>query len=380
MNAKIRTTCALFASLALIGATIGSFAASASAAPVCANICRLGIGHPPTSATGSQELGVQFRSDIAGWVAGVCFWVAATETGTHTASIWDSSGTSVGTATSTVPDTPGEQTCVDFNPVVPITPNAAYTASYTSNTAFGLDPGQFFSPLDDPPLHAPMDAGVSGAAGSFPTTDNMGDGYGVNIAFIDTQSGLINDCSSSLTAPTNLSSAPGNASAVVSWAPAQSTPPNCIAGYVVMPFLNGVAQKPTVINGNGTTTVISGLANGQSYTFTVAAQSGRTVGPASTPTGPVTVGSPTAPTALKVTRMSSGKVKVSFKASRNNHSAVTKYTTTCTSGGLARTKAGKSSPLVVAGLSKGHTYKCTVRGTNHRGAGPWSKRSAAVKV
>lgn len=274
MNAKFRTASALFATLAVLGVNLATFASAASAdVPLCATACSLRIGHPPDTSTGAAELGLQFNSDTAGWIAGVCFWEAPDGTGNHTVSLWDSSGTQLGTATSTIAGTPGLESCVNFNPLVPIAANTTYTASYTSNVAFDVDPDQFLQAGEDlPPLHATANAGVSGSPGAFPTTVTMGDGYGVDVAFIDTQTGITNDCPSTLTAPTSPSSAPGNASATVSWGPAQSTPAGCIAGYVVTDFLNGVAQTQTLIPGPGTTTVISGLTNGQAYTFTIVAE------------------------------------------------------------------------------------------------------------
>jgi hypothetical protein len=381
MNVKFRTASALFATLALLGVTLTTFVSPASAnAPGCETACSLRIGHPPATSNGANELGLQFHTDVPGWIAGVCFWEALTETGNHTVSVWDASGTKLGSATSTVAGTPGLESCVNLNPLVPVAANATYTASYTSNTAFDVDPSQFLLEAEDlPPLHAAANAGASGAPGAFPTASSAGDGYGVDIAFVDTLAGITNDCLSTLTAPTSPSSAPGNGSATVSWGPAQSSPPGCIAGYEVTPFLNGVAQSATLIPGLGTTTVISGLTNGQAYTFTIAAESGRTIGPASTPTGPVTVGAPTAPTALKVSPVSMNALRVSFKASHNNHAAITKYTATCTSrtGGTA-SASGTASPLTVTGLPHGRTYSCSVRATNRRGNGPWSARSDPI--
>jgi len=383
MNVKFKTASALLATLALLGLTLATFTSSASAnAPECETACSFRIGHPPDTSNGASELGLQFHTDIPGWIAGVCFWEAPTETGNHTVSLWDASGTKLGSATSTIPGTPGLESCVDFNPLVPVAANLTYTASYTSNSAFDVDPSQFLQEaVDLPPLHAMANAGASGAPGAFPTASSAGDGYGVDVAFIDTQVGITNDCLSTLTAPTNPSSAPGNASATVSWGPAQSSPPGCIAGYEVTPFLNGVAQSATLIPGLGTTTVISGLTNGQAYTFTIAAESGRSVGPASTPTGPVTVGAPTAPSALKVSRVSGDTLKVSFNASHNNHAAITKYTATCTARvGGAESKSGRASPIIVTGLANDRTYTCSVRATNRRGNGPWSARSAPLEA
>ncbi len=50
---------------------------------------------------GPQELGVKFRSDVNGYVTGIRFYKAATNTGTHVANLWTSTGTLLATATFT---------------------------------------------------------------------------------------------------------------------------------------------------------------------------------------------------------------------------------------------------------------------------------------
>ena len=99
-------------------------------------------------------------------------------------------------------------------------------------------------------------------------------------------------CVAKLTAPTQLSSAPGEKSATVSWAPVTSDPPGCLEEYVVTPHGSGV---PVHSMGPGTTTVVSGLTNGTKVTFTVAAANGGGLGPQSAPTTPITIGAPAAP-------------------------------------------------------------------------------------
>jgi len=353
---------------------------ASGAAPQCETPCSLHMVNPPATASGSNELGIEFQADEPGWIAGICYWESPTETGNHSVTLWDSTGSQVATASGA--GTPGTENCVDFNPPVAITPNTMYTASYTSNTAFQVDQGEFSAPIDIPPLHQPVFAGAIGAAGAFPQSNGAGDGYGVDVAFIDTESGLIMDCVGTLTAPTSPSAGPGSLSAAVSWGSATSDPPGCIAGYVVTPFVNGVAQTPTLMTGIGTTTVIKGLTNGQTYTFTVAAESGQTVGPASAPTAPVTVGAPPAPTTMSVTRVGRGTLRVAFKApKRNNGSAINGYTATCkSSAGTTRSKSGKRSPLTVTNLTAGKKYTCTVKAANRRGNSPASRRSAAVKA
>jgi large repetitive protein len=185
------------------------------------------------------------------------------------------------------------------------------------------------------------------------------------------------DCPDIPTAPGMLSQAPGDASAVVSWAPATGP---CIAGYVVTPYLGGVAQPSTFVAGQGTTTVVRGLLNGVTYTFTVAAENGMTVGPASDMTKPITIGASSAATALHVTRVAKGALRIAFRAPDNNGAPITSYAARCTSSnlGVARGVSAKTGPLTVSRLTAGKTYTCTVTATNSRGSGLASTKSVAV--
>ncbi|MGO9876435.1 MAG: fibronectin type III domain-containing protein, partial [Acidimicrobiia bacterium] len=188
-------------------------------------------------------------------------------------------------------------------------------------------------------------------------------------------------CTTVPSAPLALSQAPGNGSAVVSWAP-PLTGASCIAGYVVTPYLGTTAQLPVLIPGQGTTTVVSGLTNGLTYTFTVTAENGPAEGPPSTMSGPVLAGAPSAATALHVTKVSNTALKISFRVPANNGAPITKYSATCksTNGGVAKTTSAKAEPLTVTGLSSGKAYTCTVKASNSRGTGPASRASATIKA
>ena len=189
-------------------------------------------------------------------------------------------------------------------------------------------------------------------------------------------------CSANLTAPTALTSAPGEKSAVVSWAPATASPASCISGYVVTPIAGSSVGTPVGILGHGTTTVIGGLTDGTQYTFTVAAVSGSGVGPQSTPTGPVTIGAPAKPNVVSASKVAKGSIKVSFTAGNSNGAAVSKFTAAClsTDHGAVRSVSAKSGPLTVKGLTPGRTYKCAVSATNSRGGSHWSAPTRAIKV
>jgi len=112
------------------------------------------------------ELGVGFRSDTSGTITGIRFYKADTNTGTHVANLWSSSGVLLASATFTNETASGWQQ-VNFSNPVSITANTVYVASYhTDSGHYSFDANYFATGLDNAPLHAPAD-GVSGANGLF---------------------------------------------------------------------------------------------------------------------------------------------------------------------------------------------------------------------
>jgi hypothetical protein len=115
----------------------------------------------------SVELGVKFQSDVNGSITGIRFYKASTNTGTHVANLWTSSGTLLATATFAGETASGWQQVL-FSSPVPITANTVYVASYhTLNGHYSFDSNYFGSAgLDNPPLHA-LANGVSGGNGVY---------------------------------------------------------------------------------------------------------------------------------------------------------------------------------------------------------------------
>ncbi len=113
------------------------------------------------------ELGVKFRSDANGFISGLRFYKASTNTGTHIGNLWTSTGTLLATATFTNETASGWQQ-VNFSTPVAITANTVYVASYHTNVGHYSNNLNYFTSkgVDNPPLHA-LANGVSGPNGVF---------------------------------------------------------------------------------------------------------------------------------------------------------------------------------------------------------------------
>ncbi len=88
-------------------------------------------------------------------------------------------------------------------------------------------------------------------------------------------------------APTAVTAVPATAQALVSWtAPASNGSP--ITGYTVTPYIGSAAQTPVQAGGSATSATVTGLTNGTSYTFKVAATNAGGTGSASSASNAVT--------------------------------------------------------------------------------------------
>jgi len=129
----------------------------------------LGNGTPANPAandSGSVELGVRFRSDMAGYISGVRFYKGATNTGTHSGELWTNAGVLLASATFTGETASGWQQ-VNFSSPIPIAANTTYVASYFApNGNYAADPGYFANQVDNAPLHLLKD-GADGPNGAF---------------------------------------------------------------------------------------------------------------------------------------------------------------------------------------------------------------------
>jgi methionine-rich copper-binding protein CopC len=139
--------------------------------------------------TKSIELGVKFRSDVAGQVTGIRFYKGSGNTGTHVGHLWTASGTLLGTVTFSGESATGWQQATFASPVT-VSPGVTYVASYYAPNGHYAEDDNYFSLAghDATPLHALAD-GIDGAngvyrygtGGGFPTLPYLAANYWVDL-------------------------------------------------------------------------------------------------------------------------------------------------------------------------------------------------------
>jgi hypothetical protein len=152
-----------------------------------------------------------------------------------------------------------------------------------------MGPNPTITNVDSAPLHAVRNTNgvVNGvlahaAASTFPTGSTNAANYWVDPVFTP---------QTFTTAPgpvTNVSASAGYASASLTWSAPSSG--SAVTTYTITPYIGSSPQSPTTVAGNPapTSTTLSGLTNGTTYTFTVTPSNPAGTGPESAPSNPVT--------------------------------------------------------------------------------------------
>lgn len=114
------------------------------------------------------SLGVKFTPTAAGQITGVKFYKGSGNTGTHTGSLFNASGTQLATATFTNESTSGWQT-VTFATPVTVTAGVQYIAGYSTTSGnYSLTPGGFTSGFTKGPLQVAASAGAFSSRAPIP--------------------------------------------------------------------------------------------------------------------------------------------------------------------------------------------------------------------
>ena len=134
------------------------------------------------------ELGLRFRSDVAGTITGIRFYKALTNTGTHVANLWTSTGSRLATATFANETASGWQQVYFATPVA-IAANTVYVASYHALNGHYSADAKFFAAtgVDNTPLHAPSVSNGTYAYGTgsvFPAQVWNACNYWVDVMFL----------------------------------------------------------------------------------------------------------------------------------------------------------------------------------------------------
>lgn len=140
-----------------------------------------------TDDSASVELGLAFRSAVAGEVRAIRFYKAVSNTGTHVGSIWSPTGERLAQVTFVGESASGWQRALLSQPVA-IEPGLVYTVSYLAPRGnYSYSPGALVAPQTSGPLttEAPTNGRFRyGSGGSMPTTAWNSTNYFVDVEFL----------------------------------------------------------------------------------------------------------------------------------------------------------------------------------------------------
>lgn len=361
----------------VVPATTPSAPLSVSASPGNAQI--VVSFSPPASNGGSAVTGYTATANPGGFTASGA-GSPLTITGLSNGTVYAVTVTAANAIGTGPPASAGSITPAPVAPSAPLSPsatggNAQATVSFTVPASNGGLPIFNYTVTASP-------GGATGSNGQSPVTVT-GLTNGVAYTFtVTAQNGAGTGPASVATspvtpstipgAPTGVVATPGNAQASVAFVPPTSNGGSPITGYTVTSTQGGIQ-----VSGGSSPILVTGLTNGNPYTFNVYATNANGNGPPSNSANPVTPatlpGAPQSPVATP----GNASVSVAFSPpASNGGSAISSYTAVSSPGGFSA--SGSSSPLNVTGLTNGTPYTFTVTATNALGTGPASVATVAV--
>ncbi len=173
------------------GASVSQVTITVNAASTSTTIFTTQIPAGATESDGTAlELGVKFRTSIAGTITGVRFYKTSGNTGTHTGELYSSTGTRLAQATFTAETATGWQQVLFSSPVA-ITAGTTYVAAYFSSSGkYTSTTNYFTTAVVDGPITALAD-GTDGSNGvykysttpAFPSSTYQKSNYWVDAIF-----------------------------------------------------------------------------------------------------------------------------------------------------------------------------------------------------
>src|SRR5262249_22701172 len=129
-----------------------------------------------------------FKSNASGFVTGVRFYKQVDNTGSHTGTLWSSTGTQLATGTFTNESASGWQELV-FPSAVAINANTTYVVSYHTDAGhYALTSSGLSSAVTNGPLTAQASGGVFayGSGNVFPSNSFQASNYWVDVVYSQT--------------------------------------------------------------------------------------------------------------------------------------------------------------------------------------------------
>ena len=247
-------------------------------------------GTASTADNSALEVGVRFRSDVAGYITGLHFYKGSSNTGTHIGHLWSNTGTLLASVTFSGETASGWQQATLPTPIA-INANTTYVASYHTDTGYYSSNNSYFAGkgADAPPLHALADGtdGPNGVyhygASAFPIDTYKSSNYWVDVVFDQTATDHTPPTVTAQSPAPNSTTAPADTTVTATFSepvqPATITitltgPAGAVAGNV---SYDGPSASATF-------TPTNPLANSTAYTATVSGakdQAGNTMSPIS---------------------------------------------------------------------------------------------------